>query len=254
MPLEYLLIALSAFIASLITFYSGFGLATLLMPVMAIFLPLPLAIGLTAIVHLCHNLAKSLLLYRAIRWGVVIRFGIPAILAAVAGAYLLRELTFLPPLATYTLWGFPITLTLLHLLIGLLLILFATLQLLPLPRLHNLYVGGVLSGFFGGLSGNQGAFRSLFLVNAIDDTPTYIGTSAFIASAVDAIRILVYGWAFWSLFTLKSLPPLGAGLGGALLGVAVGMAYLRRVPLQWVRYLVVGLLYLLGVLLAVGLI
>lgn len=56
--MEYILICSDAFVASGVTLFSGFGLGTvLLMPVFAVFFPVP-AIVLTAIVHFLNNLFK----------------------------------------------------------------------------------------------------------------------------------------------------------------------------------------------------
>jgi hypothetical protein len=67
------------------------------------------------------------------------------------------------------------------LLVGLLIVFFAVQELrggkkqaIPAAWLP---LGGVVSGFFGGLSGNQGAFRSAFLLGA------GLGKDAFIARA-----------------------------------------------------------------------
>ena len=46
--MEYVVIPAAAFSASVLSFYSGFGLGTLLMPVLAIFFPLPAAIATPA--------------------------------------------------------------------------------------------------------------------------------------------------------------------------------------------------------------
>lgn len=54
-------------------------------------------------------------------------------------------------------------------------------------------IGGVLSGFFGGLSGQQGAFRSAFLLHAGLDPQRFIATNAAIATLVDITRLVVYG-------------------------------------------------------------
>ena len=56
--MEYIVVCLAALLASALTLFSGFGLGTLLMPVVAIFFPLNLAIAITAIVHLLNNLFK----------------------------------------------------------------------------------------------------------------------------------------------------------------------------------------------------
>jgi uncharacterized membrane protein YfcA len=60
--MEYFIIGAAALITSGLTLFSGFGLGTLLMPVFAIFFPIDLAVGLTAIVHFFNNLFKFALL------------------------------------------------------------------------------------------------------------------------------------------------------------------------------------------------
>jgi uncharacterized membrane protein YfcA len=72
---------------------SGFGLGTILTPIFMLFFPIDLAIGLTGIVHLCNNLFKLLLVGRQADKQVLIRFGIPAIIAALLGSWLLLNIT-----------------------------------------------------------------------------------------------------------------------------------------------------------------
>ena len=60
--LSFFIISLCALLASFLTLFSGFGLGTVLMPVIAIFFPIPIAIAITAIVHLLNNLFKLILL------------------------------------------------------------------------------------------------------------------------------------------------------------------------------------------------
>src|SRR3989337_2025783 len=99
--MNYLVICLAAFFASGLTLFSGFGLGTLLLPAMAIFFPIDLAIALTAVVHFLNNLFKLALLGRHADRSVVWRFGVPAILSAVLGAKALLWLSHLQPLLTY---------------------------------------------------------------------------------------------------------------------------------------------------------
>ncbi len=62
--MDLLVVCIAALSASALTLFSGFGLGTLLMPVIAIFFPLELAIAMTAIVHLANNLFKISLVGR----------------------------------------------------------------------------------------------------------------------------------------------------------------------------------------------
>jgi hypothetical protein len=61
---ELLVVCIAALLASALTLFSGFGLATLLMPIVALFFPLELAIPMTAMVHVANNLIKMSLLGR----------------------------------------------------------------------------------------------------------------------------------------------------------------------------------------------
>jgi hypothetical protein len=50
--MSFVLVGIAAMLASLLTFFSGFGLGTILLPVFGVFFPIRVAFGLTAIVHL----------------------------------------------------------------------------------------------------------------------------------------------------------------------------------------------------------
>jgi len=82
----YIAVALAALIAAGLTLYSGFGLGTLLLPVFALFFPAEMAVVATAMVHGANNVFKVSLLGRYADREVVLKFGLPAIAAAVLGA------------------------------------------------------------------------------------------------------------------------------------------------------------------------
>ena len=56
--MDIIIISLTALLTSLMTFFTGFGLGTILTPVFAIFFPIDIAIALTGIVHLLNNIFK----------------------------------------------------------------------------------------------------------------------------------------------------------------------------------------------------
>ena len=166
---DYFIICVVAFAASLLTLYSGFGLGTLLLPAFALFAPLPIAIAATALVHLANNIFKGALLAKAANWPVLLRFLPTAIPAALVGAWLLGELSGLNPWAHYELAGHLFYIEPIKCVIGLLILSFVIIEgsssvkkMALAPRWMP--IGGLLSGFFGGLSGHQGALRSMFLV------------------------------------------------------------------------------------------
>jgi hypothetical protein len=141
------------------------------MPVVALFFPLGLAIAMTTMVHLANYLFKIGLLGRKADFSVLMKFGLPAIAAAFMGAALLTYLGELNPIYEYQAFGSTRQVPVLRLVIGVLIVSFVILELSPtfskaaLDR-KWLPLGGAISGFFGGLSGHQGAFRSMFLIKA----------------------------------------------------------------------------------------
>jgi uncharacterized protein len=246
MTAESLIIGVAAFLVSGLTLFSGFGLGTVLTPVFALFFPVPLAVAATAVVHFANNLFKFALLARRADWRVVVRFSLPAAMAAMIGASLLSWFDRLPILFQYRLGSVTHEATAVKAVIGGLIILFALLELSPRfqalafpPR--YLPVGGVLSGFFGGLSGNQGALRSAFLIKAGLSKEAFVATGVVSAVIVDAVRLMVYGLEFLAepVARLQELAtPVAVGMLSAFLGAFVGQRLLRKVTLRAVQIVV----------------
>lgn len=256
--MNYLVICLVAFLASGLTLFSGFGLGTLLLPAMAIFFPIDTAIALTAIVHLLNNLFKFALLGRHADRATVLRFGLPAILAALLGARMLLWLSHLQPLLIYQLFGLQFQIMPVKLVVAGLMVFFALFELLP--RLAEISVekkylplGGLLSGFFGGLSGHQGALRSIFLLKAGLSKESFIATGVVITLLVDIPRIIVYSASF-SLLQGDGVSMLAAAVLSAFSGAFLGNRLLNKVTLRGIQLLVAGMLLGIAVGLALGLI
>jgi uncharacterized membrane protein YfcA len=262
MALEYLVVCGTAVIVSGLTLFSGFGLGTVLMPAFALFFPIPLAVAATAVVHLANNLFKVFLIGRKADWHVVARFALPAALAALLGAFLLAAFEQSPSLWSYRVGGRTHELTLLKLIIGLLIVAFAFFELLP--RFQNLVfdrrylpLGGLLSGFFGGLSGHQGALRSAFLLKAGLKKEAFIGTGTVSAVIVDVVRLGVYGATFytarWGEVSKELAGLLLAATLAAFLGAFLGVRLMKKVTLRAVQFIVGVMLIIVGMGMAGGL-
>lgn len=254
----YFVIVPVSFIASGLTLFSGFGLGTLLMPVFAIFFPVPVAIGLTAIVHLANNLFKLLLLGKFADKEIVAKFGLPAIAAAFLGAWCLKLFTFPPPVYTYTIAGKTAQITPLNLAMAALMIFFALFEMLPFFKKLSfdkkyLGLGGLLSGFFGGLSGHQGALRSAFLIRCNLSKEAFIGTGIAIACMVDVARLFVYSSRFKEIGT-GHFPLIGAAIASAFAGVWLGSRYLQKTTVESIQTLVACMLFVIAIALALGVI
>lgn len=262
--LPYVFVCLTALLVAALTLFSGFGLGTLLFPAFALFFPLEVAVAATAIVHLANNLLKLGLMGRHASRPVVVRFAIPAVIFALLGAWLLSKLSHLPPVATYTFAGREHTVTIIGLALAAIIAGFAVLELLP--RLEKmafppayLPLGGAISGFFGGLSGHQGALRSAFLARARLSKEAFIGTGVVCAVIVDCTRLPVYAVTLfgrdWALLQQHG----GVGLVvaatlSAFAGTFIGTRLLQKVTLRAVRAVVGGMLLLVALLLAAGLV
>lgn len=255
--MEIFIISLVAFGTSLLTFFSGFGLATILTPVMMYFFPTEVAIGLTAIVHFLNNLFKLALVGKQADYEVVKRFGIPAIIAALAGAWVLTSIPNNHILFHLDIGGSVREVTLLKFVIALLLFIFAWIEFIPfLQKLHfpkNLLpLGGLLSGFFGGLSGNQGALRSAFLVHAGLTKEALIGTTVILSCLVDFTRLGVYSTHInLSTFTENTTLLISATIA-AFAGAYLGNLWLKKVTLKFVQTTVAVAIMLLSIAFATG--
>ena len=253
-----LIICLVALFGSALTFFSGFGLGTILVPVFALFFPIELAIALTAIVHFLNNLFKLSLIGKNINKKTVLDFGIPSIIGAIVGAYLLTFISKMNPIFEYTFYDHTFQVMPVKLTIAILLLLFALFEIIPkLSQLEfdtkYLKIGGLLSGFFGGLSGNQGALRTVFLIRANLSKESFIATGVVIACIVDVIRLSVYGEQIfkntelnYSLIIISTI--------SAFIGAFIGNKLLKKITIVTVKYVVSVVLIIFSFLLSLGII
>ncbi len=257
--MEIIVISVVAFIVSILTFFSGFGLGTILTPVFMIFFPVELAIALTGVVHFLNNLFKILLVGKNADKAVLLKFGIPAVIAALGGAWLLLHIPDTKPLFTYEMlektWEvYPV-----KFIISILLIIFATMDVIPYFRKlqfgkEKLPLGGALSGFFGGLSGNQGALRSAFLIKAGLSKEAFIGTAVVVSAFVDITRLSVYASGFSKSGLIDNLTLVISATLSAIVGAYIGNKLLKKVTLKFLHIIVATMLILISIALASGLI
>ncbi len=257
--MEIVIVSVVAFLTAGLTLFSGFGLGTLLLPAFLLFFPAQLSVAMTAIVHFLNNLFKLALLGRHADWKVVLRFGIPAIIAAFGGAALLFYLSDIEPLLRYTIAGRVCTITPVKLTMGLLIAGFALLEVLPaFQRLQfdEKYqpFGGLLSGFFGGLSGHQGALRSAFLIRAGLTKEAFIATGVVIACLIDFTRLGVYAQQIAASGFRDNAALLVSATLSAFAGAYLGTRLLKKVTMKIIQLIVSILLFVIALLLMTGII
>ena len=224
--MELFLLALLGAAASAITIVSGFGLNTVLVPAFAVLFPLPLAIAAVAVVHLIAS-ALRLVIFRAhINRTIALQFVPWAILGGIVGALILELLGAVPVIATYPLFGVTKSITAVKLVVG------ATIAALSLYELRRgaetsgmsavgISAGALASGFFGGLSGNQGAIRSTVLIRAGLTPLGFAATGALAAIAIDLTRLVVYGTA-GSISSILADGAIREAIVAATVGAIVG--------------------------------
>jgi len=256
---NFIWVGLAAFIASMLTFFSGFGLGTILMPVFALFFPVEVAIAATAVVHFLNNIFKFFLIGGKTNKEVLLKFGLAAIPAAFAGAYLLILLSDWNWSYDFKFMGTDFSFEPVKLVIGLVMLFFAFFEMVP--KLKNitfdknkLWLGGILSGFFGGLSGHQGAMRSAFLINTGMTKEGFIATGISISLIVDAIRMGIYSAGYLSSGLFNHLTVILVAIGSAFTGAVIGRFMLKKITYGAIRYVVAIFLLIIGFGLLLGLI
>ena len=203
-------------LAAALTVPAGFGLATMLTPVVLLWLPPHEAVAAVAIIHGAHNAWKLKLLRANVDFTAVKRYGWALVIGAIIGAVLHSHIPSDPLL----------------LVVGIALIILPILSVterwtnIRLPDSED-RIGGFGSGFFGGLTGHQGALRAMFLQKRLPDKVAYAATASILALAVDLTRIPIYimfeGSAILDEYIL--IPCL---VMSAILGVNLGKRWLTK--------------------------
>ena len=230
-------IILASVLAGAVAAVSGFGIGSLLTPMLVLSLGMPTA-GAVAVLAVPHALATAIRFVRLradVHMPTFREFGVASAVGGLAGAALQSQLT--SPVLTIVLSA--------------LLVLAGTTELLqrrvPLPQTSGWRLaGGILSGLFGGLVGNQGGIRSAALMGFDLSKETFVATATAVALVVDGARMPVYIWKEGR--SLRPLwPEIAAATAGVLLGTIVGVRVLRRIPERVFRPSVSILITALGV-------
>jgi uncharacterized protein len=257
--MDFFLIAIVSGAASLLTFFSGFGLGTVLTPFYGIFFPLHLAVMMTALVHLANSLSKSMLLNEFILWDFVRTFGLYSIVAAGVGAWALSQTVKMVPLFEYEMGGHIHTVTVTKILISALLLFFVIwerhpkLKQLSFPK-NWMWLGGVISGFLGGFSGHQGALRTAVMRSAGITKEWMVATGAAISVGNDFLRFLIYVFLFQGDYRTEQPHWVLGGIVGATAGSFLGKKWLKSISDAHFEIWISGALIIFAVALGSGLI
>ena len=231
---ELLLVAIGSFLAAALTVPAGFGLSTILTPLVLLLMGPHEAVAVVAVVHGAHNAGKFAALRESVDFEAFRRYGVWLVLGAILGAALQNEVPQKPLLA----------------LIGAFLVSLPLLSMSEewpgyrIPEAND-SLGGFGSGFMGGLTGHQGALRAMFLTRRLPDKMAYAATASVLALCVDLSRVPVY-----LLFRYDEISQHAALtlvlIISALIGVRVGKTWLERLKSEWIHRGVMGGIVLSG--------
>jgi uncharacterized membrane protein YfcA len=173
------------------------------------------------------------------------------------GAWTLIQIADLPVIHKYEMFHQIHEITVVKIVIAFLLIFFALFEVLPSTQKiqfknNSMFLGGILSGFFGGLSGLQGAIRSAFLVKSGLEKEAYIATGVVIACLVDISRLSVYFSNFNSEIIQNNLVVLLVACLSAISGAFLGRKLLKKVNYRSVQIIVALMLILISFALGIG--
>lgn len=187
------------------------------------------------------------------------KFGLPAMIGAVFGGFTLLIITKKSFVINYHFFSLNFNVELVNLIIGILILIFAIMEIIPRSKKISfnknlLPIGGLLSGFFGGLSGNQGAFRSIFLLKCNLEPVQFIATGIIIACLVDVIRLTIYGSNFLNWGMLSDIPLILLTVLFAFLGSYIASKYMKKVTINSIKTLIAIMLLTISIGLITGLI
>lgn len=234
--MEIFLVSLLTVFASALGTVSGFGISTLMVPVMLLFLPYAETLLFVGVVHWFGDVSKLFLFKKGLNWKILLAFGIPGIIAAYIGATL----------------TFQISTVILSRVVGIFLIayvLFLTIRpkFKIRPNITSALIGGGASGLLGGLTGvGGGAIRAVVLTAFSLQKEVYVFTTGMVGATVDASRIAGYfvGGTRINSVLLTGIPFF---ILMSFIGVKIGKIMVDKIPQEKFRYVVAFFLLLIGI-------
>lgn len=226
---------MAAILAGVTAAVTGFGIGSLLTPVLALRLDTPIAVAAVSIPHLIGTAIRFWMLSGGIDRRVLWSFGLTSAAGGLAGAMLYETSTSRA----------------LTIVFGLLLLFAAFSEMSGLARRMRFHgwvawVAGALSGLLGGLVGNQGGIRSAALLGFDLQKQLFVGTATAIALFVDGARVPIYVYTQHEQLRML-LPVIALATAGVAAGTLIGSRALGRIPEAWFRRVLAVMLVVLGV-------
>ncbi len=188
---------------------SGFGIGSLLTPVLALQVDTRLAIAAVSIPHLIGTAQRFWKMRTQVDRALLLQFGLTSAIGGLVGALLHNRVRNQG----------------LTVLFGCLLLFTSIAELTGWMRRvrwgqRAAWAAGLVSGFLGGLAGNQGSIRTAGLLAFKVPPAAFVATATTVALIVDGARMPVYlasqGRAMFALWPILTIATIGVVLGTAL--------------------------------------
>ena len=230
-------VAVVAIAGAIMTAIAGAGTGSTLVPLFALQYDFKLAVAAVAAPHLAATAVRTLQLRKEVDKGLFLRFGLVCAASSLVGA--LAQSWVSLPVITY---GFAALLVIAGI-IGL-----AGISERAQLGVRTAWIAGIASGFFGGLAGEQGGFRTVALLGFHLKKEAFVATSSAVGVLIDAVRLPVY-WvqqgsqlgSVWMFVVVAT--------AGTICGIILGDRLLRLVPQRVFGRLASGVILVIGILL-----
>jgi uncharacterized protein len=231
---ETLLFFVAAF-SAMVAAISGFGIGSLITPVLALQLSTKVAIAVVAIPHFIATALRFWMMRKKVDKKILLSFGLMSAVGGITGEFLFAS--FATPFLT--------------LIFGILLMFSGFMGATGLSaqmRFHGwiAWVAGFASGCFGGMVGNQGGIRSAAMLGFPISKESFVATATAIGLIVDLARMPIYFWMHGEEI-LSSYTWVAIAFIAVVFGTFLGTKILHFIPENIFRRSVTSLIFLLGI-------
>lgn len=230
-----ILIFIISIIAGGVASVAGFGIGSLLTPLLSLAIGTKLAVAIVAIPHFAATALRFWLLKSHVDKKVLLGFGLMSAIGGLTGAILNTKFQT----------------TSLTLIFGGILVFSGFVGVSRLNekvKFHGsvAWVAGIISGVLGGLVGNQGGIRSAALLGFNISKESFVATATATGLIVDSVRMPIYFWNEWGGIQ-ENFQWVVIAVLGTLIGTLLGTKVLKHIPEQKFKQLVSGFILLLGI-------
>ena len=231
----HVIITLAAIAAGAVASIAGFGIGSILTPLLATWLGTKLAVAVVSVPHFLGTGLRFWLIQEHVDRRILLRFGVTSAAGGLIGALLhvwLRSAILGYVLAALLVFAGIMGLS-------------GMAQRMRFGR-TTAWIAGGLSGIFGGLVGNQGGIRSAALLGFDIRRDAFVATATAIALLVDVFRMPVYAVTQWRAIS-SAWPLMTWAVIGVVAGTLLGKRILGWIPERMFRLLIALIVLALGV-------